>query len=83
MLQAVENVNNEIRGALCGLDALDQRSLDETLVELDGTAAKSRLGANAILGASLATAEAAADEVDLPLYRYLVAPMRTCFPCRC
>jgi enolase len=71
VLQAVENVNGEIRGALCGLDALDQRGLDETLVELDGTASKSRLGANAILGASLAAAKAAADEVDLPLYRYL------------
>jgi enolase len=71
VLKAVENVNGEIRGALCGLDALDQRVLDETLVELDGTGAKSRLGANAVLGASLAAAKAAADEVDLPLYRYL------------
>jgi enolase len=69
--KAVENVNDEIRAALCGLDALDQRGLDEVLVELDGTAAKSRLGANAILGASLAAAKAAADEVDLPLYRYI------------
>jgi enolase len=71
VLKAVENVNGEIRGALCGLDALDQRALDETLVELDGTSGKSRLGANAVLGASLAAAKAAADEVDLPLYRYL------------
>ena len=71
VLQAVENVNGEIRNALCGLDALDQRGLDEVLIELDGTSAKSRLGANAILGASLAAAKAAADEVDLPLYRYL------------
>jgi len=71
VLQAVEHVNGEIRGALCGLDALDQRALDETLLELDGTASKSRLGANAVLGASLAAAKAAADEVDLPLYRYI------------
>ena len=69
VLKAVENVNGEIRGAICGLDALDQRGLDETLVELDGTSGKSRLGANAVLGASLAAAKAAADEVDLPLYR--------------
>jgi enolase 1/2/3 len=71
VLKAVENVNGEIRNAICGLDALDQRALDETLVELDGTSGKSRLGANAVLGASLAAAKAAADEVDLPLYRYL------------
>ena len=69
--QAVGNVNGEIRAAICGLDALDQRTLDETLLELDGTAGKSRLGANAILGASLAAARAAADEVDLPLFRYV------------
>ena len=71
VLQAVEHVNGEIRGALCGLDALDQRGIDETLLQLDGTASKSRLGANAVLGASLAAAKAAADEVDLPLYRYI------------
>src|SRR5712671_2654402 len=63
VLQAVEHVNGEIRNALCGLD--------EVLLELDGTSSKSRLGANAVLGASLASAKAAADEVDLPLYRYL------------
>ncbi|HEX4492918.1 MAG TPA: phosphopyruvate hydratase [Acidimicrobiia bacterium] len=71
VLRAVEHVNGEIRNALCGLDALDQRGLDEALLELDGTPAKSRLGANAVLGASLAAAKAAADEVDLPLFRYL------------
>jgi enolase 1/2/3 len=71
VLKAVEHVNSEIRNALCGLDALDQRGLDEVLLELDGTSSKSRLGANAVLGASLASAKAAADEVDLPLYRYL------------
>jgi enolase len=71
VLKAVEHVNGEIRNALCGLDALDQRGLDEVLLELDGTSGKSRLGANAVLGASLAAAKAAADEVGLPLYRYL------------
>jgi enolase len=71
VLRAVEHVNVEIRNALCGLDALDQRGLDEVLLELDGTPTKARLGANAILGASLAAAKAAADEVDLPLFRYL------------
>jgi enolase len=71
VLKAVEHVNGEIRGALCGLDALDQRGLDETLLQLDGTPSKSRLGANAVLGASIAAAKAAADEVDLPLYRYI------------
>jgi enolase len=69
--RAVEHVNGEIRNALCGFDALDQRALDEVLLELDGTPSKSRLGANAVLGASLASAKAAADEVDLPLFRYL------------
>jgi enolase len=71
VLSAVDNVNGEIRAAVIGLDALAQRDLDAALVELDGTAGKSRLGANAILGVSLAAARAAADEVDLPLYRYL------------
>jgi len=71
VLKAVEHVNGEIRAALCGLDALDQRGVDETLQQLDGTSAKSRLGANAVLGASIAAAKAAADEVDLPLYRYI------------
>jgi enolase len=70
-LQAVANVNDEIAGAVVGLDALDQRALDRTMIELDGTRNKGRLGANAILGVSLATARAAAAAVDLPLYRYL------------
>ncbi len=69
--RAVANVNGEIRAAVVGLDAFAQRDLDAALVELDGTANKARLGANAILGVSLAVAKAAADEVDLPLYRYL------------
>src|ERR1700759_233439 len=57
--RAVEHVSGEIRNALCGLDALDQRGLDEVLIELDGTAAKSRLGAKAILGGAVATADGA------------------------
>jgi enolase len=68
---AVANVNTEIRDAVTGLDALDQRLLDDELCTLDGTSNKSRLGANAILGVSLAVAKAAADERDLPLYRYV------------
>ena len=59
------------RGALDGFDALDQRGLDQALIDLDGTDNKARLGANAILGVSLAVAKAAADEVELPLYRYV------------
>ncbi len=68
---AVEHVNEEIREAVMGLEALDQRDLDGELLALDGTDAKSRLGANAILGVSLAAARAAADELELPLYRYV------------
>ncbi|MFI5053750.1 MAG: phosphopyruvate hydratase [Acidimicrobiia bacterium] len=69
--RAVEHVNGEIADAVVGLDATDQRLLDDELVTLDGTDGKSRLGANAILGVSLATAKAAADHAELPLYRYL------------
>jgi len=69
--RAVGHVNGEIRDAVIGLEALDQRGLDRVLVELDGTDGKSRLGANAILGVSLATAKAAALESELPLYRYV------------
>jgi len=71
VLQAVENVNDEIADVLFGLDATDQMGVDELLIELDGTPNKGRLGANAILGASLAVARAAAESVGLPLYRYL------------
>jgi enolase len=71
VLKAVANVNGEIAGAVAGLDALDQRGLDRALIELDGTPNKSRLGANAILGVSLAAAHAAAAEEGLPLWRYL------------
>jgi enolase len=69
--QAVEAVNTEIFDALSGFDAEDQRRLDTTLIELDGTANKSRLGANAILGVSLAAAKAAAGSAALPLYKYV------------
>jgi enolase len=71
VLKAVENINEEIADALLGLDALDQAAVDDTMLELDGTPNKSKLGANAMLGASLAVARAAAEAVDLPLYRYL------------
>jgi enolase len=71
VLQAVEFVNGEISDLLVGMDALDQREIDSTLIEADGTANKSRFGANAILGTSLAVAKAAAEAVGLPLYRYL------------
>jgi len=69
--RAVDHVNREIFEAVEGLEALDQRGLDAALTDLDGTSNKSRLGANAILGVSLAVAHAAAVEVGLPLYRYL------------
>ncbi len=68
---AVDHVNGEIREALLGLDAVDQRDVDRQMLDLDGTDNKARLGANAILGVSLAVAKAAADELALPLYRYV------------
>ncbi len=71
VLQAVENVNTEITEAIIGLDAEEQSFIDKTLIELDGTENKSNLGANAILGVSMAAERAAADYLDLPLYRYI------------
>jgi enolase len=71
VLQAVGHVNGEIREAIVGLDALEQRAIDHLMVDLDGTDNKARLGANAILGVSLAVAKAAADAVGLPVYRYV------------
>jgi len=71
VLKAVNNVNDEIADALLGMDALDQRGIDQELLRLDGTPNKSRFGANAILGTSLAVAKAAASYVGLPLYRYI------------
>jgi len=69
--RAVANVNGEIADALAGSDAADQAALDRAMIDLDGTANKSRLGANAILGVSLAAARAAAADAGLPLYRYV------------
>ncbi len=69
--KAVEAVNTEIFDAIGGMDAEEQVQIDETMIALDGTANKSRLGANAILGVSLAVAKAAADSFDMPLYRYV------------
>ncbi len=74
VLKAVDNVNGRITDAIVGLDALDQRGVDATLLALDGTDAKSELGANAVLGVSMAVAKAAADSNGLPLYRYLGGP---------
>ena len=71
VLQAVEAVNMEIFDALVGADAVDQAALDQAMIDLDGTVNKARLGANAILGVSMAAARAAADSVGLPLWRYL------------
>lgn len=71
VLEAISAVNEEIAGTLVGWDATDQVGIDEVMIELDGTENKGRLGANAILGVSLAVARAAADSVGLPLYRYL------------
>lgn len=74
VLKAVENVNEEIGDELAGLEADDQRLIDEAMIKLDGTANKSRLGANAILGVSMAVAKAAADSAGLPLFRYIGGP---------
>ncbi len=71
VLKAVASVNGEIARALDGLDPADQAALDRVLIDLDGTRGKSRLGANAVLGCSLAAAKAAANEAELPLYRWL------------
>jgi enolase len=71
VLQAVEHVNGELLDCLLGMEALDQRGIDAEMLATDGTANKGRLGANAILGVSLAVAKAAADELELPLYRYV------------
>ena len=71
VLKAVENVNVEIAEALQGMNVLDQASIDKLLIELDGTPNKSRLGANAILGASLACAKAAAESLGVALYNYI------------
>lgn len=71
VLQAVANINEKLADEICGMDALDQAGVDARMIELDGTENKRNLGANAILGVSLAVAHAAADYVGLPLFRYL------------
>ena len=74
VLEAVKHVNNEIADKIVGFEADDQRIIDQTLIELDGTENKSKLGANAILGVSMAVAKAAAESSNLPLYRYIGGP---------
>jgi enolase len=78
--QAVQNIEEKIAPALADMDATDQIGIDHAMIELDGTANKSALGANAILAVSLACARAAADELGLPLYRYLGGPMSRVMP---
>jgi enolase len=80
VLKAVENVNKKIAPALIGLDATEQLKVDSTMLKLDGTPTKSKLGANAILGVSLAAARAAAESVGLPLYKYLGGPNAKTLP---
>ena len=80
VLKAVHNVNEVIAPALEGFDALDQAEVDRALIELDGTSNKSKLGANALLAVSLATARAAATQLEVPLYRYLGGPNARTLP---
>ncbi len=80
VLKAVENVNDTIAGELVGLDALEQVDIDRTMIELDGTENKSKLGANAILGVSMAVARAGADFLGIPLFKYLGAYHSTVLP---
>jgi len=78
--KALANITQEIEPALLGYDASDQAAIDRVLLQLDGTDNKSRLGANAILGVSLATAHAVADSLGLPLFRYLAGARSVCLP---
>jgi enolase len=78
--KAVENVRTQIYSELVGLNALNQAEVDKVMIDLDGSTNKSNLGANAILGVSLATAKAAASALELPLYRYLGGPMSNVLP---
>lgn len=80
VLKAVENVNGEIKEAVRGFEAREQLDIDRTLIELDGTPNKGRLGANAILSVSMAAARAAAEETKMPLYRYLGGPSADLLP---
>jgi len=81
--QAIDNVEGAIYDELFGWDALDQVGIDQAMIDLDGTENKGNLGANAILGVSLAVAKAAAEEVGLPLYRYLGGPFARTLPVPC
>jgi len=80
VLRAVQNVNERIAPAVLGMEAQEQPAIDRTMIELDGTPNKSELGANAILGVSMAVARAAAEAAGLPLYRYLGGPTATRLP---
>ena len=80
VLNAVEKIRNTISPALCGFSALNQTAVDKLMIELDGTINKSNLGANSILAVSLATARAAANALDIPLYRYLGNPLSSLLP---
>ena len=80
VLEAVKHVNNEIADKIVGFEADDQRVIDQTLIDLDGTENKSKLGANAILGVSMAVAKAAAESSNLPLYRYIGGPIAHLLP---
>ncbi len=78
---AVDNVNNVISEALEGIEVTAQNEIDQTMIDMDGTPNKSNLGANSILAVSLAAAHAAADELGMPLYRYVGVPMQIHFLC--
>ena len=80
VLKAVDNVDNVIAPELIGLDACDQLTIDKALLEIDGTPNKGKLGANAMLGVSLAVAHAAADALGLPLYKYIGGPNAKVLP---
>jgi enolase len=80
VLKAVENVNTTIASEICGLDALEQVEIDRTMIDLDGTENKGKLGANAMLGVSMAVSRAAADFLGIPLYKYLGGPHTTLLP---
>ena len=80
VLQAVESVNGELANSVLGMEAFDQAAIDRRMIDLDGTPSKKRLGANAILGISLAVAKAAAEECQLPLYRYVGGTVANVLP---
>ncbi len=80
VLNALDKIHETISPALCGLSALDQKGIDNLMIEMDGTVNKSKLGANSILAVSLATARAASEALELPLYRYLGDPLSSLLP---